>query len=164
MPRGGIRPGAGRPRKAVKYERPINKAERQIVDRLPDLLDNLLALADGGYERVEERYEPAGTVLIDQELRNPDGQVALDAQGKPVRGKVQAFPHLAPDQLVLVQRTVSRADKDRAANVYLVDRIMGKPTEHQEIEHHGEVASGSSLTDEELSRIREALTGRARRG
>jgi hypothetical protein len=44
---GGARPGAGRKRKAEKFAAPIAKAEKRIADRLPQIIDNLLVLAEG---------------------------------------------------------------------------------------------------------------------
>lgn len=79
MPRGGVRPGAGRKPRAEKYARPIASAEKRIADRLPDLVDKLFELAEG-----------------------------VEVQDK---GKVYCTP---PDF--------------RAAS-YLVDRILGKPTQ-----------------------------------
>lgn len=108
--------GPGRPRKADKYAGAIAKAEKQIADRLPELVDNMLHLANGGYERVEEQWTPAGSLFI--------------GSGEWMR---PMYPGLDPDELVLVKRTTSVADKDRAANEYLINRILGKPIERQEI-------------------------------
>jgi hypothetical protein len=47
MARGGARPGAGRPPKAVIAETPIRQAERKIRDRLPWIVDRLFELAEG---------------------------------------------------------------------------------------------------------------------
>lgn len=107
---------AGRKPRAVRFARPIARAEKQIVDRLPEVVDTLLRLAAGGYERVEEEYAPAGTLTVGS-------------------GEAQAlvFPDRRADELVLVRRRVSRADGDRAAAVYLVDRILGRPTARQEL-------------------------------
>lgn len=123
MASGGRREGAGRPRKAEKYERPINKAEKQIVDRLsankdglPGIIDNLLKLADGGFEQVAEHYEAAGTITTGS------GEAAA-----------LVFPEKAADEMVLVKRVVTVAAPDRVANIYLIDRILGKPTERQEV-------------------------------
>lgn len=44
---GGARPGAGRKRKAQKFEGQIQKAENMIADRLPWLIDKAMELADG---------------------------------------------------------------------------------------------------------------------
>lgn len=108
--------GPGRRPKAQKFARPIARAEKQIADRLPELIDNLFVLASGGYERVEEEWQPAGLIYIGS------GEFAH-----------RAFPDLPPDELVLVKRKSSIADKDRAANEYLVNRILGKPTERAEV-------------------------------
>ncbi len=54
-PLGGARPGAGRPRKSVKFGPQIAKAEKQIADRLPQLLDRALELAAGISVQVEDK-------------------------------------------------------------------------------------------------------------
>ena len=89
---GGARPGAGRPRKRVKHAGAISRAEKQIVDRLPEVVGRLLELADG---------------ITVQEV-DPDGG----------------------------ERVYTRPP-DREAARYLVDRIMGKPTERREEEQSG---------------------------
>jgi hypothetical protein len=111
---GGERAGAGRKSKAEKFGPQINKAEKRIADKLPLLIDNMLHLAEGGYERVKEKFELG-------EVRDEKGRIVRDDKGDPLM------------QLVVVERTVEIADKDRAANIYLIDRILGKPTEHQEV-------------------------------
>jgi hypothetical protein len=133
MPRGGARPGAGRKPKAQKFAAPIARAEKQISDKLPGIVANLLRLADGGYDIVEETWEPAGTVMVSgMEIYEPQ-------EGPPRSMKVsrQAFPDLPADQLVLIRRVVSTTDMDRAANIYLVDRILGKPKERHEVDATG---------------------------
>lgn len=85
---GGARPGAGRKPRAEKYETAIGKAEKRIVDRLPELIDNLFRLAGG--------------VVVEQ--TDPDGET-----------------------------TVYQKPPDYKANEYLVNRILGKPTERQEL-------------------------------
>lgn len=107
---------AGRPRKLDRHAGAVVKAEKRVADRLPELVDNMLILANGGYQRVEEQWAPAGSLYI--------------GSGKD---SVKMYPDLPDDELVLVKRTVSIADKDRQANEYLINRIMGKPTERQEI-------------------------------
>ena len=108
--------GPGRRPKAQKLARPIARAEKQIADQLPALIENMLYLAHGGYERIEEEWQPAGLVYV--------------GSGEFAR---RAFPELPPDEPVLVKRKRSIADKDRQANEYLINRILGKPTERQEI-------------------------------
>lgn len=85
---GGARPGAGRKRKAEKWAAPIAKAEKRIADKLPSLIDNMLALAEGVW--IEEM--------------NADSA-----------------------------RIVYKRAPDRAANEYLINRIMGRPTERKEL-------------------------------
>ncbi len=103
--------GPGRPRKAEKFAGQIAAAEQQIADRLPTILEAQLLLAHGGWEQVEEEWQPARLVTIGSgELEQP------------------AFPELPPDQMVLVKRKHSIAAPDRAAGQYLIDRILGKPT------------------------------------
>lgn len=99
--RGGRRVGAGRKPKAVNRLRAeiVAEAEKTICENLPCLIENMVVLANGGYQRVEEKWEPS-----------------IEKAG----------------ELVLVERKVSVADRDRAANQYLIDRVLGKPTERHE--------------------------------
>lgn len=127
-PRGGTRPGAGRKKTTEKYALPIRRAEKQIVDRLPERVERLHELANGGFEQVTETYEPAGSVLLELPLRGADGQPLLDRGGRPILARQRAFPDLAADALICVRRVVSVAAPDRKANEYLLDRIMGRPT------------------------------------
>lgn len=101
---GGARPGAGRKARAVEHAGAVAAAERRIADRLPGLIENLFRLADGGFEQVEERWGPGPP--------GPDG-----TSGAPV----------------LVSRKVTWAAPDRAANQYLVDRVLGRPTERHQL-------------------------------
>jgi hypothetical protein len=103
---------AGRPRKAEKYAGQIAAAEDQIADRLPELLAAQFQLALGGYERVEEEWLPARLIYVGS------GESA-----------VRAYPDLPGDQLVLVKRKSSIADADRQAGQYLINRILGTPTQ-----------------------------------
>jgi hypothetical protein len=84
--------GPGRPRKADSHAGAIAAAEKQIRDRLPELIGNMMALADGVY--VEETDKDGKKIIY---LRPPD----------------------------------------RQANEYLINRIMGKPTERQEVDQSG---------------------------
>lgn len=85
---GGARSGAGRKPKAEKYETAINRAEKRIADRLPELIDNMFRLATGV---IVQDTDDEGETLIYQ---------------KP---------------------------PDYKANEYLINRILGKPTERQEL-------------------------------
>ncbi len=72
MPSGGARPGAGRPRKREKFARPIARAEKQIADRLPMIVDRLLELAAGVL--VQDVDQHTGEVRVYQ--AKPDRQAA----------------------------------------------------------------------------------------
>lgn len=122
---GGTREGAGRPAKAVTYEPEITTAERTIADHLPELVDHELALATGGAERVEEMYELALGIVVEDTRENPSGTV--------VKIKRQLFPQAAPDEMVLVSKKVITPEPDRAAIEYLIDRILGKPVQSTEV-------------------------------
>ncbi len=86
---GGARQGSGRKRVRDVFERPIRRAEQQIADHLPALIENLLVLANG--VTVEGTASTGGTTIY---TRPPD----------------------------------------RAANEYLINRLLGKPTEMAESE------------------------------
>lgn len=103
---GGKRLGAGRPRKREKHAGQVAKAEKKIADRLPELVDNLLVLADGVKVK-----EVAADGVVDIYVKAPD----------------------------------------RQANEYLVNRILGKPTERHEHEF-------GHLSDAELVEAAKALT------
>jgi hypothetical protein len=122
---GGARPGAGRKPKSEKYAPQIARTDNCIAAALPQLIDMLLGIASGKAERVEETTQPAGLVMVDQTSE------ILDEHGCPTgrvaRSKIRAFPNLPPDRMVLVSRRVIRAEPDRAAITYLIDRILGKP-------------------------------------
>lgn len=129
---GGVRKGAGRKPKAVRFASQISKAEKRLADRLPTTIENLEALADGGYERVKQIWKPAGLIYLEQPLLKY-GVPQMDANGKPIMVKQLAFPDLDPTELVCVERSTEFADRDRAANIYLADRIMDKPTQQKEL-------------------------------
>jgi hypothetical protein len=103
---------AGRPRKAEKYAGQISAAEDWVADRLPEILAAQFKLALGGYERVEEEWQPAGLIYVGS------GESAC-----------RAYPDLPSDELVLTKRKSSIADADRAAGQYLINRILGTPTQ-----------------------------------
>lgn len=111
--RGGRRAGAGRKSKeATKLrEEIVAESDKLICDHLPQLIANMIKLADGGYQRVEEKFEPGVS----------DDESTEDDKPAPKAG------------LVLVERRVSRAEPDRAANQYLIDRVLGKPKQAVEM-------------------------------
>ena len=140
---GGARPGAGRKPKAEKYEPEISAAERRIADRLPELLEHEFALATGGAERVESLHELALSIVVDSHETNPSGVI--------VKTKKQLFPNAAPGEMVLVSRKVITSEPARAAIEYLVDRILGKPT--QAVELSGPDGGDVPLPAHDLSRL-----------
>ncbi len=86
---GGARPGAGRKRRAEKFETQIQRAEKKIADKLPMLIDKAIELSEG---------------VLSEEFN-----------------------------LLTMKASVYQKPPDLAAIKYLVDRIMGKPTERKEL-------------------------------
>lgn len=115
---GGARAGAGRPRNAEKYTAQIESATDQIVAKVGDRIAALELLAEGGSQTVHETWELAGLVVVDD--------VEIDKDGRVVKVKRLAFPNLPADQWVCVQRRVVRSGPSETANIYLVDRALGK--------------------------------------
>ncbi len=143
MPSGGSRPRAGRKPKATTHARPIAVAEKTLADRLPKTIKNLIALADGGEQEVQEIWVPAGTVMLDDIETE-------DSPNGPRSRKIKrpAFPHLPPLDLVCLKKTVTTFGPDLKANMYSADRIMGKTTVR--IEHDGEVTAAIPKTLESM--------------
>lgn len=121
---GGARPRAGRKPKKNKYELTVIQAEDKIVDHLPQILDNLLKLANGGFEVVENKWMPRSAFSLGDMIAKQAGKESEDAD-KAVEN---------PDEMVLAEQKTYKALPDRAANIYLVDRILGKPTQKQDID------------------------------
>lgn len=98
--------GPGRPRKDEKWAGKIAKAEKQIADRLPELVDNLLRLGAG--------------VVIQEETE--DGP------------------------------RIYKTAPNFKANEYLINRIMGKPTERLEASgpDGGPIPIEHTIPDEQL--------------
>lgn len=138
---GGARPGAGRPRNAEKYAAEIQAFNDLVAQRLADRYAALELLADGGYEQITEVFEPAGLVQVTREVITDDGRT--------VNVKELAFPELPPEQLVCVRRTRQIAAPDRRANEYLVNRILGTPTQHLEVD--GDPDGALDVTAEALT-------------
>jgi hypothetical protein len=106
---GGPRSGSGRKTTEFNQLRSkiVSAMDRENLEMLPKLFANLLYLANGGYERVEEKWEP---IKIPGDFAERD----ITPEG---------------DGLGLVERKVSIAEPDRAANIYLIDRVLGKPVQ-----------------------------------
>lgn len=115
---GGARPNSGPKPKAERHETAIQTAEKRCADRLPITLHNLEEIADGLVEDVDEQWVAAGMATI----------------GKGNNERL-AFPELAktePFKLVLVSKKVIKRGPDVRANMYLADRVMGKPADGDE--------------------------------
>jgi hypothetical protein len=122
---GGARPGAGRRPRSEKFPEVFERLDERLADGVPDRMDALEYLAAGGFEQIEEIYEPAGLIYREDVTTGDDGKLQ--------RTRVLAFPDLKPDALVCIRRTRSIAAPDRAANVYLLDRFAGKPVQATEL-------------------------------
>lgn len=114
--RGGRRPGSGRkPASTAELRSKLAAAVDQVIaDEAIQLVRNLIFLANGGYERVEHEYEPEISISI-----------APTSKRKPAKP--------APPRLVLTKRKVSVAEPDRAANFYLLDRLLGRAKQALEL-------------------------------
>lgn len=110
MASGGARKGAGRKPKTELYRTAIQKAERRIADKLPDLVDRLMELANG--------------VLV-KEFDVATGE-----------------------------DRVYQRPPDRQAAEYLINRIMGKPTDRKE--HRFPDKPFEEMTEDELRAIVES--------
>lgn len=130
---GGARPGAGRKPIRETFKRQVGTTEKIYAEHLEQAALNLRILADGGQERVERKYLPAGLVIIEAPLRDVDGNPILNRRGMPILAKTLAYPLLPPDQLVLVEEKTISLLPDREANIYISNRILGTPTVHQEL-------------------------------
>lgn len=125
--RGGRRAGAGRKPNREKYAEQIDRAEAFISGNLTYYAECLDAIAGGRNSGSKETWVAAGTVFVDGTLTWPGtGQAQTDRMGRPLKGRVPAFPHLDPETMVCVQRIVLKEGMDAKANMYLLDRIGGK--------------------------------------
>lgn len=135
MPRGGARPGAGPKPSRHKYATAINKAEKRIADRLPELVDLLFKLSKG-------------VSVFDS---------------KALKALFEAIQQYEPERVERIIENLKETYTtvpDRAAIEYLANRIMGKPTEKIEAEYSGDVAVTmvEVIMPEALSPARRALT------
>jgi hypothetical protein len=125
MPRGGARPGAGRKKNADKYAAAIERFTDKAAKGLTARYTALDRLAKGGFEQVTETWEPAGLIYVSKQIETSQGAIRVSEL---------AFPELPPEQLVCVRRTRSVAAPDRKANEYLVDRVLGRPTQQLDVD------------------------------
>lgn len=146
MGRGGARQGAGRKSNAVKYASQIARFTDRAAGDLDKRYDAIDFLATGGFEEIEEVWKPAGLIQITKEVITSEGTLNV---------KELAFPHLDPEQLVCVERKRKIAAPDLKANQYLVDRILGKPT--QAIELDGDPDGALEMTADAMTQAAREL-------
>ena len=127
--RGGARPGAGRPSNAERHQEAIANFSDLAAAGLGQCYAKLRALADGGCERTEVTWAPAGTVTRKEPLRDADGSPILNRAGGPILVEVLAFPDKPADELVAVEKKVITLAPDFKALEYLANRPMGRPRE-----------------------------------
>jgi hypothetical protein len=153
--RGGYRPGAGRKRKTDKNATAIEKAEKQIRDRLPEVVGKLFELAMGGIEVVEEKHQPGWVVLVQQQAKEKKrerarGKGVVESE-EPDGIEIDAETVDLHKELFLIERKVSYTLPDKQAAMYLADRIMGKPVSKiapTTPDGKEEYGAGDTLTDE----------------
>lgn len=137
-------PIVGRQGKQTNLERfsaEVKAAETVIAGYIEAAAKNLLNLADGTAIRktTTESYVMAGSLVRKGPLRGDDGQIVYGANGYPVMVEAPIYPELPAETLVLVDRKVSitELEPDRESNIYLLDRIIGKPKQSTETEITG---------------------------
>lgn len=120
--RGGARAGAGRPTKeTTKLKADFNDVTRaQLVEWLPRLLANMKVLADGGYERITDKFEPG-----------PDGEPMLIERkvetAEPDRGANEYLINRLLGRPIQGVEHSGKDDKDlpSVVTIYLPDNHRG---------------------------------------
>lgn len=167
---GGSRPGSGRKSKRVRFPKESQSVDEKLAAQLDKSVRNLIKLANGGYMRKTRVMKMAGTIT------KPAFEVVTGPRGGKtvIRKEVPALPDLAYETLVCVEERLEYADPDRAANEYIVDRIMGRPTTAEDeeetkdkVEPNDEARKAAmektkewrQQSQNQLSSIRNPLTG-----
>jgi hypothetical protein len=114
---GGKRPGAGRKATRVRFPAQAEAVETAIAEQLAAVVAAEIKVALGGYERVTTTYAPAGTITT--------------GSGEFLS---LVFPDKPADELVPIKETRSIAEPNIAALEYLIDRIIGRPTQAIEVD------------------------------
>jgi len=123
---GGARPGAGRKPKRQKHATAIARAEKQICDHLPELIDLQMSRARGVLLVNTEQEVGALLTMLQQEFGDNDDVRSLKEK---------------------IEQIFTREPDERALE-YLINRIMGKPTERKELS--GELGITHEAALEEL--------------
>lgn len=122
------RPRAGRIPNAKKHAKPIKSFTDEAAAFLPEAIDLLKGLGRGSH-RV--RRQAAGTIFRKDVDRMKDGTPRMDGKGKPIPIEVLAFPHLPPDEMVVIESI--DLPPDFRSLEYIGDRSMGRPTQAVEL-------------------------------
>lgn len=136
---GGTRPNAGRKAKAQVYRQEIKETEAAFAQALPAVAKKLVALALGKETTIIEDYTCAAL------LRRDD---FIEQDGKQIKVKEAAFPHLKGTDMVLVRRRAVRPAPSLPAMVKLVERILGTPYGMEPEEPEEEVAAPEEMSHE----------------
>lgn len=126
-PKGGSRPGAGKPSNATRHATRIETFTDKCAGHLRRTYDNLRMLADGKAVRVETEWAKAGTVTRKDVVRDADGNPRSDKNGRFTIIDVQVYPDTDPDKWVRQKRKVIELPPEFRANEHIADRVMGKP-------------------------------------
>lgn len=94
-----------------RYRETANDVEEGLYAKLPEMLGQMLARAEGRVTEVTEEWVPAYTLTT------------TDDQGK----KVPMFPNLDPSVMVCVSRRVKHLPPSESAITYLINRTIGTP-------------------------------------
>ena len=119
--RGGVRTGAGRRPKAVKYAQQVARAEKKIVAALPELLDLLLTAARGGdasaakylVDRVLGRVQTQGKPLAEDyglPSTHPGAEEISAMQRRRELGKALARPAAIRDEISAAEQLTIEAE------------------------------------------------------
>lgn len=127
--RGGARPGAGRKPIREKFSGPVNKAEAAIAKMLPDATKTLEEQGTQRQETTSKIWRAAGTVTVQLPLKDKNGDVVLNNAGRPVTISQLVFPNHPPDEMVLIEERENDAPADVRATQYILDRMLGKPSQ-----------------------------------
>lgn len=89
---GGFRPGAGRKPKADKYRADINRAEKQIRDKLPEIVAAQIALSLGVRTEDENGLiyttipdKAAGQYLMNRIMGSPNQKLEIEGQIETIK-------------------------------------------------------------------------------
>lgn len=90
----------------------------------------------------------AGTVVVDDvETYEANGET------RTRKFKRRVFPDMEPDELVLARRRIVNEAPDVKANIYLADRVMGKPSDGDQTKIDDAVGAAYDAITDALQQI-----------